>query len=140
MNGSRIKVEHIDHALEVAEIYFTLKPFQWLYEYQQDFDFNGKSRVFNPDCILAYTTKEGKKKPLCIEVQRTPLSEKQWKAKFQVFNEFFTEAYKKAEFQKWNEKKEVIPHFVVISNQGNVTGLDIADRPLTVITDISQLG
>lgn len=137
MNGSRQKCEHIDHALAVADIYFTLKPFQWLYEPVQRFTVNGIPYVWNPDCICAYLTKEGKKKLAVFEVQRTPLSERQWKSKLSIYNLYFQEAYKTAAFQQWHSRSEpIIPHVVVLSNQGNVTGLDRDFKTITTITEL----
>lgn len=136
MNGSRQKCEHIDHALEVAEVYFTLKPFQWLYEYTQRFD----GGVWNPDIVCAYLTKENKKTLIAVEVQRSPLSEAGWKNKFKIWNAYFQEAYKTAEFQQWKSKGDpIIPHIVVVSNQKNVCGLNILGRELRVIQNITEL-
>lgn len=141
MNGSRQPCEHVGHSLEVGDIYFTLQPFQWLYEYKQSFDYAGRSLVWNPDAVFAFTTPEGKKKLACVEVQRTPLSVKQWQSKFAVYNVFFEEAYKVAEFQKWKSGtgSAIIPHFYVISIQGNVEGLNIVNRELKVISSVLEI-
>jgi hypothetical protein len=139
MNGSRQPCEHVEHSLEVGEIYFTLRPFQWLYEYKQAFDYAGRSLVWNPDAVFAFVTPEGKKKLACVELQRTPLSAKQWQSKFSIYNAFFEDAYKTAEFQGWKSGSGVIiPHIYAVTTQKNVEGLSIPNRELNVISDISQ--
>lgn len=140
MNGSRKPCEHVEHALEVGEIYFTLKPFQWLYEYKQAFDYAGRSLIWNPDAVFAFVTPEGKKKLACVEVQRTPLSVKQWQAKFSIYNSFFEEAYKVAEFQNWKSSSGfIIPHIYAITSQQNADGLSIPGRDLNVIADLTKI-
>ncbi|MDR6883079.1 hypothetical protein J2X61_004868 [Bacillus sp. 3255] len=119
-----------------------MQPFQWLYEYKQEFSFAGRSLVWNPDAVFAFVTPEGKKKLGCVEVQRTPLSVKQWQSKFSVYNSFFEEAYKSAEFQNWRSgasSSAIMPHLYVISTQKNIEGLNIANRELKVISSVMEL-
>ncbi|MDR6884863.1 hypothetical protein J2X61_006677 [Bacillus sp. 3255] len=142
MNGSRLPCEHVEHALEVGEIYFTLQPFQWLYEYKQEFNFAGRSLVWNPDVVFAFATPEGKKKLACAEVQRTPLSVKQWQSKFSIYNSFFEDAYRSAEFQSWRSgatSSAIMPHFYVISSQKNCEGLSVPNRELRIISCPSEI-
>lgn len=143
-NGSRMNCSHVDHALAVGEIYFTLKPFQWLYEPVEKFEHIGKGYVWNPDVLFAYVTPEGKKKLYCAEVQRTPLSAKQWSEKWMVYNLFFQEAYKSAAFQEWRSGNDPIaPSFVCVTSQKKTSeGFDIPltpKRELKIISSIADL-
>lgn len=135
--------EHIDHTLAVGDIYFELKPYQWMYEPVERFTFNGKDYTWNPDVVFAYVNPEGKKKLYCAEVQRTPLSVKQWAAKWKIYNYFFEEAYERAKFQEWRSGKDPIaPNFICITTQkGAREGFDvnIEGRELKIIDSITSL-
>lgn len=132
-NGTRMKYEHTEHTLAIGDIYFTLQPTHFMFEPVEHFEYHGKNYVFAPDCVFVHG-----KKVYVAEVQCTPLSEKQWKAKYSIYNSFFIEAFKKAKFQAWSDKV-ILPQFVAVSSQGNVTGLDVTGRELKVISNITEL-
>lgn len=136
MQISRTKFEHMDHTLAIGDVYFTLQTDRFLFEPKSLFSFGGRDDlVFEPDFIMVHN-----KKLWVGEVQLSALSEKGWKKKYSIYNMYFQEAFKKAPFQQWSTTgKLILPQFVCISNQANVTGLDIAGRELRVIKDINEL-
>lgn len=130
-----MRYSSLEHALSIGEVYFTLKPIKWLYEPIERFKHGDKEMCWSPDCIFAHD-----KKVYAMEVQLTPLSKKSWEKKFNAWNVYFREEFKKAQYQSWSTSgKTILPQFVCISKQGNVTGLSVPNRELRVIPDISHL-
>lgn len=133
---TRIKSANISHALAVADVYFKLQPFKFLYEPTHRFEHIGEDMVWEPDCILL-AGEEGKEFLWCVEVQLTSISKKRWKRKWENYNSFFDRSerhYHKAEFQSWFEKK-VRPEFIVITNQSAEvvkSGFNIHNRELII--------
>lgn len=136
MGIGRTKFEHVDHTLAIGDIYFTLKPEKFMFEPQTLFSYGGRDDlVFAPDCIFVHN-----KKLIVAEVQLSNLSEAGWKKKYSIYNKYFESAFKTHEYQSWSTTgKIILPQFLCVSNQGNVCGLNIPQRELQVIKDISQL-
>lgn len=132
---TRISYEHVDHALAVGEIYFTLQPNLWSYEPKEKFEYGDKKMVWAPDCIFAR-----KGTLYCVEVQRKPLSKDEWRKKWSVFNMYFDSAYTDAEYQTWSSKPGKVPQFIAITTQKHAAeGFSISKRELMVMESIEQL-
>lgn len=136
MNISRMRYKSIEHALAIGEVYFTLKPKQWLYEPVERFKIDKKEYVWSPDFIMGYGSKL-----YAGEVQLTALSEKRWANKWLTWNLYFKEAFKTAKFQQWSSSgKVMMPNFVVITpNKKAAHGFNIPGRELKVISTITEL-
>lgn len=135
MNTSQMRYKSLEHALSIAQVYFTLQPTNWLYEPTERFKYGDKEMCWSPDCVLSHN-----KKVYAIEVQLTPLSKKSWEKKFNAWNIYFREEFKKAQYQSWSTSgKTIMPNFVVISKQGNVEGLNVPGRQLQIISNIAEM-
>jgi hypothetical protein len=137
MEAVRMKYEHVDHTLAIGDVYFTLQPSHFMFEPVERFSYPGsrKEPVFNPDCIFVH-----QRKVYVCEVQRKDRSKKEWMAKWDTFNKFFEEAFTQAEYQKWSNKGNILPQFVVITtNKYAAEGFNIPHRELKVISSITEL-
>lgn len=134
LNISAQRYKSVEHALSIGQVYFTLKPNKWLYEPVEHFKHGDKKFAWSPDCIFVHN-----KRIHVAEVQLNPLSKKSWEKKYSIWNLYFQETFKTAQFQAWSSSGLKMPEFLCISNQSNVTGLSIPGRELKVIKSIAEL-
>lgn len=126
----------LDHALAIADVYFSVKSNHWFYECKEQFTFEGKKYVWAPDIITSFNGKL-----YAIEVQLSSMSATSWARKWKAWNLYFKESFKTAKYQQWSKSgKIMLPTFVVITkNKKAAEGFSIPQRELIVIESINKL-
>lgn len=122
-----------EHAIAVANLYFSCQPARWIYEPREPFTHEGKHFEWRPDCLLSYGGKL-----YAVEVQRSnPAGKKPWSRKWFIYNMYFNNGYfEAAKFQEWAKKPPIIPQFLVVTKQNPETvkqGFDVVGRELIVV-------
>lgn len=124
----------------ISDVYFTLAATGLLkrFEFEPRYKFHklNKEEIYSPDALFSWNGKT-----YMLEIQKKPLSIKDWERKNSYANRFFNEQHFEKVFEE-RYGKVFFPHFLTISSQpveSVRSGFNVDGRYLQVIKDVRVL-